>query len=245
MLKEIWKKVDLELGFEPEKPFVVEISNWGRLRTFNQTNDGTILKCGTVDGYPIYRASLFRPRDANAQKRFDYLQKQVLKIRAELYNQKRRKTPKKDIKETQELLKSVKAKLAAEVIKDKKKRVGRFQQLVHRIVVKYFLPPPTKKQIYVAHLDYDKSNNRVDNLKWMTLEENTAHNINNPKNIQRKERIYEGGSAKLDVTKVMYIKKLLNEGKTLRSIAKNFKVSDMQIHRIKTGENWGKVEAAK
>ena len=35
---------------------------------------------------------------------------------------------------------------------------------------------------------------------------------------------------------------MLKEKKTLKAIAKKFNVSDMQIHRIKTKENWAHVK---
>jgi hypothetical protein len=49
---------------------------------------------------------------------------------------------------------------------------------------------------------------------------------------------------KLNATKVRQIKRSLNSKKqpTLKALAKQFKVSDMQIHRIKTGENWSHVK---
>ena len=49
-------------------------------------------------------------------------------------------------------------------------------------------------------------------------------------------------NAKLTVEKVSRIKKLLRTGESLKDIAKKYKVSDMQIHRIKTGENWKHVK---
>jgi DNA invertase Pin-like site-specific DNA recombinase len=48
--------------------------------------------------------------------------------------------------------------------------------------------------------------------------------------------------AKLDIKKVKVIKQMLKEKKTLKAIAKKFGVSDMQIHRIKTKENWAHVK---
>ncbi|MCC6256946.1 MAG: HNH endonuclease, partial [Chitinophagaceae bacterium] len=39
--------------------------------------------------------------------------------------------------------------------------------------------------------------------------------------------------------------KLLNEGKTIASLARKFKVTQTQIIRIKKNENWASVEAAK
>ena len=43
----------------------------------------------------------------------------------------------------------------------------------------------------------------------------------------------------------MYVKKLLNEGKPVKALAKQFKVSENQISNIKNNKNWGFVEAAK
>jgi hypothetical protein len=50
---------------------------------------------------------------------------------------------------------------------------------------------------------------------------------------------------KLTSDKVKKIKLALFKSKkqpTLKALAKLFKVSDMQIHRIKTGENWSHVK---
>jgi LysM repeat protein len=44
---------------------------------------------------------------------------------------------------------------------------------------------------------------------------------------------------------VLDIQKMLQAGKTLSVIAKKYGVSDMQIHRIKTGENWGSITGIK
>jgi hypothetical protein len=43
----------------------------------------------------------------------------------------------------------------------------------------------------------------------------------------------------------MLLKKLLNQGKPMRTLVKQFKVTNTQILRIKRGENWADVEAAK
>jgi len=42
---------------------------------------------------------------------------------------------------------------------------------------------------------------------------------------------------------VRLIRKKINEGKTrMKMIAKQFKISEMQLYRIKVGENWGWVK---
>ena len=42
----------------------------------------------------------------------------------------------------------------------------------------------------------------------------------------------------------MLLKKLLNEGKSMKQLAKQFKVTTTQILRIKRGVNWAEVDAA-
>lgn len=50
--------------------------------------------------------------------------------------------------------------------------------LVHRLVATLFLPPPTDaKATTVNHKDGDKSNNRVENLEWMSPRQNNIHAI--------------------------------------------------------------------
>ena len=111
---------------------------------------------------------------------------------------------------------------------------------VHKLVAEHFLEK--NDGVCVIHLDYDKKNNRVENLKWATKREKEIHQFTNPefKNIVRKIP----SNAKLTETRVKLIKRKLNDPNRrtrLKMIAKQFGVSEMQLHRIKTGENWGYV----
>ncbi|GAO29078.1 hypothetical protein JCM15548_11235 [Geofilum rubicundum JCM 15548] len=121
---------------------------------------------------------------------------------------------------------------------------------VHKLVAQYFLPHAQESEDYVIHLDFNKSNNYVGNLKWATRQETFVHQQNNPCVIEGrkkvKERCPEAGP-KLTSTQVMRLKKKLldPERKTkLRIIAKQFGVSEMQLHRIRKGENWAHVEVS-
>lgn len=53
------------------------------------------------------------------------------------------------------------------------------QVRVHRLVAFQFLPNPLDKPD-IHHKDHDKTNNRVDNLMWVTPQENNAFNFDNP-----------------------------------------------------------------
>ena len=120
-----------------------------------------------------------------------------------------------------------------------------FTALVHRLVAQHFLPKPRGKQQFIIHLDHNYENNKYTNLKWATQDEVSAHNMKNPRvkaAIKRRKDNPTIKGAKLDIKKVKVIKQMLKEKKTLKAIAKKFGVSDMQIHRIKTKENWAHVK---
>lgn len=51
---------------------------------------------------------------------------------------------------------------------------GRKNFYVHRLVAEAFLAPDLERT-HVNHKDYDTSNNGVDNLEWVTQQENNAH----------------------------------------------------------------------
>lgn len=54
--------------------------------------------------------------------------------------------------------------------------LGRVQVPVHRLVALAFLEPPESDcRVKVNHKDLDKSNNRADNLEWVSHAENLAH----------------------------------------------------------------------
>jgi hypothetical protein len=116
----------------------------------------------------------------------------------------------------------------------------RTNQMVHRLVAKMFLPKPGRNQVFVIHKDRNKNNNHVSNLKWVSKEDHLKHAMESPawKASYRKARRY-----KLTEDRVKIIKRKLREGKTrMKVLAKQFGITDMQLYRIKSGENWGWVK---
>lgn len=108
---------------------------------------------------------------------------------------------------------------------------------IHRLVAEAFMPKPDEHHKYVIHLDYDKLNNHLSNLRWATKEEKERHQFTGP-NVRRGIIT----NSKLNEETVRTIKHLLrNENKKLKSIAKQFGITHTQLNRIKKGENWAHV----
>jgi hypothetical protein len=51
---------------------------------------------------------------------------------------------------------------------------GRHQK-VHRLVAQRFLPAPTDENVVVDHIDRNRMNNNVSNLRWVSHRENSRN----------------------------------------------------------------------
>lgn len=120
------------------------------------------------------------------------------------------------------------------------REANRQNYYLHRLVAEYFLKKPSPRHNFVIHLDHVKDNNLSKNLRWVRHETQIEHALKDP-NVLIRQNPAEG--PKLNASKVKRIKRALQSKKqpTLKALAKQYKVSDMQIHRIKTGENWSHV----
>ncbi|MFN4811100.1 MAG: NUMOD4 domain-containing protein [Bacteroidia bacterium] len=126
----------------------------------------------------------------------------------------------------------------------------KFKQLfIYKLVAEYFIPKTSPDQEYVIHVDFNRSNDFVNNLKWATLEEKRAHIKKSPHVIEAKKKLIEhnirSDGHKLTESQVILLKKKLldpNRKVRLKILARQFGVTEMTLHRIRTGENWGHIK---
>lgn len=246
--KEIWK--EYPLNFEFEGNYKIEVSNKGQIKTYNGFHpDGKIISGSLQGGFPIVRIKLFKKRtDADSSKLLN-LQNQIDELNTEI----------KSLGASKNLLekKLQLRKLRDELIQKRKKHNQRIDKkrcinvaiLNHKAVAELFLEKPEDKdKKFIIHKDFDKLNNSSENLSWASREELNERVNKHPKNILKKfqqqfmDHKPNVRATKLSENEVLRIKLRLKKGDSLRKLAQQFGVSDMQIHRIKTGENWSHVK---
>ncbi len=114
---------------------------------------------------------------------------------------------------------------------------------VHKLVAMAWLERPTEKHTIVTHLDRNLKNNHFSNLQWLTPEESRKINGEFYKKIfTGQKHPGERHNTKLKVEDIIQLKKMLIKGIPQSKIAKLFCISEMQVTRIKRGENWGDVK---
>jgi anti-sigma28 factor (negative regulator of flagellin synthesis) len=122
-------------------------------------------------------------------------------------------------------------------VQDNDKRVN---AMVHRLVATYFLPKPRRDQKFVIHIDRDKYNNHVSNLKWANKDEHLAHAMAGEAWQLATKR---ARNAKLNEGRVRVLKKQIASGKfKMKQLAVKYGITEMQVYRIKSGENWAWVK---
>lgn len=50
------------------------------------------------------------------------------------------------------------------------------REYIHRLVLKTF-KPCSNDELQVNHIDFNRANNTLDNLEWVTIKQNMAHNV--------------------------------------------------------------------
>jgi len=110
----------------------------------------------------------------------------------------------------------------------------RTTRYIHKLVAEHFINKDHHLQSFVIHSDFNKENNHIDNLKWVSKKGLREHQSINPN--------YKRGTinnAKLSVDNVVEIKQRLKQNHfPLYKLAKEFGISHTQLNRIRNGENW-------
>jgi hypothetical protein len=109
---------------------------------------------------------------------------------------------------------------------------------IHKLVMNYFgtkQPPNTS----VDHVNREKNDNRITNLRWATAKEQIANaSINYAKGSK-------SGNSKLTEENVLEILKMVKSKFLLKDIANKFNISIQTVSNIKLGKLWTHVQEKK
>jgi hypothetical protein len=119
---------------------------------------------------------------------------------------------------------------------------------VHRLIAEHFVKNPNpEKYTFVVHKDWNKENNHPDNLMWTDRSGMFQHIKKNPNRVvikkPRKKRVTTKGR-RLDAVKVLELKKKIfdpDRRVLLKTLAKEYGITEMQLYRIKRGDNWSHI----
>jgi hypothetical protein len=109
---------------------------------------------------------------------------------------------------------------------------------VHRLVAEAFIPNADNLP-FVMHLDDNRANNHVENLRWGTHDDNMADMVSK----ERQARGVDVGNAVLTNSDVLEIKGLLSTGLSYRKIAGRYGVDHGTIFHINKGNTWSHLTA--
>lgn len=109
--------------------------------------------------------------------------------------------------------------------------IGKKLLFVHRLVAEKYIPNPEQLP-QVNHIDGDKTNNRVENLEWVSNQENRNHAVKTGLHLSG-EKVK---GAKLNWEKVDYIRQHLEISN--EEFAEMYNVSPYTIRDVKSYKTW-------
>jgi hypothetical protein len=109
--------------------------------------------------------------------------------------------------------------------------IGKKLMFVHRLVAEAYVPNPDNKP-QVNHIDGDKTNNRADNLEWVSNLENRSHAVDNGLQVHGERCPW----AKLTKEDVLAIR--ADGEATVTELAKRYSVSRAAIRDVRQFKTW-------
>lgn len=117
-------------------------------------------------------------------------------------------------------------------LKDYRKTPKQKTCTVHRLVAINFIPNPDNLPC-VNHIDFNRQNNHINNLEWVTVKQNSSHTVSHGRQVKG-EKV---NTNKLTRGQVIDIIKLGNRF-TQKELAKKYKVTQVNISEILLGHTW-------
>jgi len=104
---------------------------------------------------------------------------------------------------------------------------------IHHLVIKTFLgePPTDMKKPSIDHIDNDRLNNNINNLRYIEWSENASRRVIS-------NRGEHNGRTKLKEKDILKICKLFKKGLSDSEIAKQYEVTSGAIKKIRERKNW-------
>ena len=111
--------------------------------------------------------------------------------------------------------------------------------------MKIFRKKISPKYKYVIHVNHNKLDNRIKNLRWATVEQMIDHQQKSPTRIAyKKKQANRTTGLKLTAVQVKSIKNIFKRRSTnitFKKLAQKYKVSEKTIYRIKNGKSWARI----
>ena len=109
--------------------------------------------------------------------------------------------------------------------------IGKKLMFIHRLVAEKYLPNPEHKE-QINHKDGNKLNNSVENLEWVSNQENRNHAVINDLQVQGEKCPW----AKLTKEDVLYIRAHPQE--SILDLANKFGVAKSTIYDVRNYRTW-------
>lgn len=136
---------------------------------------------------------------------------------------------------TKRIKKSFKRKDGYIEIQLYKTKYDKINYQLHRLIAISFLPNPNHKQ-YINHKDSNRENNSLDNLEWVTFQENVIHGYTSG---YASNKGSKNGFSILNEEQVLEIRKRkVEENLTYQKLAEIYNVSYGCIAAIINRTNW-------